>query len=248
MHIAQEQGLQDAEQFARNLFKQKPHIGIDDAARIINDNCKRGLIKPIISSIRREVRQALEAEAMFSPEIRAKMSKGYVIRPKSPFNPPKVVINPEPIRDIPAALAQMASKPDMEVHVAQEAPVKPKPASAEVKATKIDRLRYLEDWCLEHPQGTIEGAREALRVHFQGVAMGTKIIADTLRQARQLWESQRPTLKAVETPVAAPVVVAAPGGNTVQHQVAAVAATMRALGIRLVEITDSGKVRIEFGA
>lgn len=254
--------LQEAEQYARELFREKPNLGIDDAARQINDRCKRGLIKPTIAVIRREVRQRLEAEALFDKTAQQKLGPhpGFVIRRKQIFNPVRVTINPEPLRDVRSSLEALAAQNEMEVRpqettVPTAKPIeKPKPASAELKNSKLERLKFLETWCLEHVQtATIESARDALREQFNGVAMGTKIISDTLRMAKQIYEEQtQNALRLVEQTVALPpaVEVSAPKSVMshvpVQHQVAQLASQMRALGVRLVEITPDGHVRVEF--
>jgi hypothetical protein len=99
--------------------------------------------------------------------------------------------------------------------------------------TKAERGAFLTQWCLEHPLATIEEARAALKREFNGVAVGTKQIADTLREARQLRLSgdttKRPT---VSQP-------------TLQDKVQSWAREMKAHGVRLVEIRDDGSVRLE---
>lgn len=113
----------------------------------------------------------------------------------------------------------------------------PAPSSAEARATKVDRVKYLEAWADENPLATIEAAREAVRLKF-GISLGTKIISDTLRMARQGWETKRKagqSMQAQEEP-----------GQSIQQQINTWVQGMKALSIRLVEILDDGKVRVEF--
>lgn len=259
MSLAQDNQLHEAEQFARTLFLAEPNLGIDDAARRINEECRRGLIKPTISNIRREVRQRLEAEALFSKDAASKIgnSAGYIIRKKQVFNPVRVVVNPAPLLNVKSALESLVNKEDVTVEAVESTVTstksleKPAPASAELRANKADRLAFLESWALENPLATIEQAREALREKFNGVAMGTKVISDTLRMSRQIWETQRKDSfekkPAAETnPVAPKLAEVVPA--TIQQQIAAMAATMKSAGISLLEITPEGRVRVEFAA
>lgn len=119
---------------------------------------------------------------------------------------------------------------------------KPAPASAALRATKDQRFRYLEQWCDLHPLETIEAARSALKQEFTGVAMGTKVISDTLSAARRRWDEK------VKTQQAQQAALVVTGDQPIQKQIASWAQGMRIAGVRLIEILDDGKVRVEFSA
>jgi hypothetical protein len=106
-------------------------------------------------------------------------------------------------------------------------------ASAEAKATKVDRLKFLEAWSLENPLATIEAARAAVRAQF-GISLGTKVLSDTLRHAKATWEAQRREIQSHQH-----------GSEPIQVQVAAWAEGMRKSGIRLIEILPNGGLRLE---
>lgn len=111
-------------------------------------------------------------------------------------------------------------------------------ASAQARATKVDRLKFLEAWALDNPLQTIEAAREAVRARF-GISLGTKTLSDTLRSAKALWEAKRR-----ESQEPAPLL---PGtGDPIQVQVATWALGMRKAGVRLIELMPDGHLRLEF--
>lgn len=115
------------------------------------------------------------------------------------------------------------------------------PASAFVKATKIDRQRFLDEWALENPDATIEEARVALRHRFEGIAMGTKAISDTLRMSKSLWEDQRKQIR-----VSGGTLVAAVAPQTsAQAQITILAHAMELAGVRLLERHPDGTLRVE---
>lgn len=202
MPVARDQDLQDAADFARGLFLGDPQLGIDDVARMVNDNCRRGLIKRVIAEIRREVRQSKPTESTTMAAVEK---------------------------------LQNAAK-----HV-------PAGASAEARATKDARVQFLETWALENPLATIEQARQTVREKF-GISLGTKLISDTLRMAKQLWEAQRREALEKHEPMKppAPIAEAAQEVPNGQQQAIQLAQTMRAAGIRLLEILDDGRVRVEY--
>lgn len=107
-------------------------------------------------------------------------------------------------------------------------------ASAEARATKIDRQQYLEAWALDHPLSTIEQAREAVRLKF-GISLGTKALADALRNAKALWEAQRQSMAAQQLE----------GVAGLQAQIATWAEGMRKVGVRLIELKPDGGIRLE---
>jgi hypothetical protein len=131
----------------------------------------------------------------------------------------------------------------------------PAPASTESRLTKHDRIEYLNLWARTNPLATIEQAREAVKVQF-GLSVGTKLISDALRSAREQWETDRkqvqvaaPKFKApvaVFTPVpqAAKAAVSAPQGASLD--LPAIVAGMRGLGIRLIEVLPDGELRIKY--
>jgi hypothetical protein len=124
----------------------------------------------------------------------------------------------------------------------------PAPASAEARATKVDRLRYLESWAMENPLATIEAARDTVRQKY-GISLGTKIISDTLRNAKALWEAQRRDAVERNVPMAppsAPRLVEAPAPvESIGQHIARIASELKASGIRLVEVLPDGNVRVE---
>jgi hypothetical protein len=121
---------------------------------------------------------------------------------------------------------------------------KPAPASAQSRATKASREEFLAAWAMENPLATIEEAREAVRKEF-GISLGTQILSKTMRLAKDSLESQRrATLKQEPVAVAPP-----PTAPAVLHeQINLWTATMKAAGVRLIEILDDGKIRVEFNA
>lgn len=156
----------------------------------------------------------------------------------------------------------------MATSIGKEIPVKAAKATerevfVSIRNSKDQRLRFLTDWCMRNPLATIEQARAALKEEFAGVAMGTKVIADTLRAARQYAEAQykahQPKGAAVLFPVPSPDQSA--GGlslqsppvtpipaimNPIQAQIQTWAQAMRAAGIRSVTVEDDGRVNVEF--
>lgn len=110
-------------------------------------------------------------------------------------------------------------------------------ASAEARATKVDRLKFLENWAVDHPLSTIEQARAAVRGQF-GISLGTKILADALRNAKGLWEAKR--IEMAHTPGGGLE------GQPLQVQVQAWTEGMLKAGVRLIELLPSGGVRLEF--
>jgi hypothetical protein len=112
-------------------------------------------------------------------------------------------------------------------------------ASAQARATKVDRLKFLEAWALDNPLQTIEAAREAVRARF-GISLGTKTLSDTLRNAKALWEAKRRESQELP-PLAVPA-----GTDPIQVQVHAWAQGMRKAGVRLIELMPDGHLRLEF--
>lgn len=249
--------LVSAEQYARDLFTEKPNLGIDDAARLINERCRRGLMKPVISRIRMEVRQRIEAENLFRKPTEQTRVTPVIVRKRQIFNPIRVVVNPEPVQDAKAALmATMARDPQSITIEHTEKPMAapnlkdaPQQPQAPRSSTTQERKQFLETWALNNPLATIEAARDALKAEFDGVAMGTKIISDTLREARRLYEADFKAKHQAQVPpsLPTPVAPAAPTSvSPIQQQVAFWSQQMQALGIRLIEVKDDGGVRVEF--
>lgn len=112
--------------------------------------------------------------------------------------------------------------------------VPPAGASAEARATKVDRLKFLEAWALEHPLSTIEQARAAVREAF-GISLGTKVLSDSLRNAKLLWEAKRQEISHAGGILDQPL----------QSQVGAWVEGMRKGGIRLIELLPDGSLRLE---
>jgi hypothetical protein len=122
----------------------------------------------------------------------------------------------------------------------------PAPASAESRATKIDRVQYLEAWVNENPLATIDEAREAVKAKF-GISVGNKLISDALRDAKQRWEQQRRAAR--EAQPVQPVIVPAAVTNPlppVQSAVKTIVEMMMANGIRAIEILADGKTQVQF--
>ncbi len=127
----------------------------------------------------------------------------------------------------------------------------PAPASAEARATKVDRVQFLEKWSLEHPLATIEAGREAVREKF-GISLGTKIISDTLRNAKALWEAQRLAAVEAHRPLSPPSIIPDVTKREVvvspydlQAQLGIWRTDMKRLGVRLLELLPDGNIRIE---
>ena len=127
--------------------------------------------------------------------------------------------------------------------------IRPLPASAEARATKVDRVKFLEAWALDNPMATNEEAREAVRSRF-GISLGSEIISQTMRLAREAWESQRKAAAKTHMPLEAPTaIIPEPQAPTekapVQQQIQSWAKTMREAGISLIEILPDGRIRFE---
>lgn len=129
--------------------------------------------------------------------------------------------------------------------------VTPAPASKQARATKLDRVKFLEDWSVSNPLGTIEAAREAIKEKF-GISLGTKIISDTLRSAKNNWESQRRAMASGGSP--GPLSPPPPSmrdsharhsGQTLPELVSQWAEEMRVNGVRLLELLPDGNIRME---
>lgn len=222
MPVARNRDLQYAERYARDLFAADPQMHIDEAARRVNENCRRGLVKTVLSDIRRSVRQE----------------------------------QPDPAK--PASQVTIMAARNLQSAARKNAP---HPSSSESRAQKHERVKFVESWALDNPLATIEDAREALRQKF-GIAVGTSIIANSLRMAKQLWESQRleaaakhtpmvppPTPEPaapVEAPAPVPVAAVAVAPTEQTERLTRIAQSMMAEGVRLVEILPDNRVRVEF--
>lgn len=99
MTTAKDVNLHQAEDFARKLFFENPSLSIDEAARVINENCPRGLIKNTISEIRRSVRHQIHAGATKTAHIEAPKSQPKQVEP---FNPPRLSAVPKEVEPIKA--------------------------------------------------------------------------------------------------------------------------------------------------
>jgi hypothetical protein len=120
---------------------------------------------------------------------------------------------------------------------------KPAPASAQARATKADRVEFLNRWAMEHPLNTIEDARKAVRDRF-GLSLGNQILSNAMRLARETWEAQR---KSGRKPGALPAAPAEPSpAGDLHAQATAWAAEMKAAGVRLLEVLEDGRIRLEF--
>lgn len=118
------------------------------------------------------------------------------------------------------------------------------PASAEARATKAERLTFLNQWAMENPLKTIEEARQAVRERF-GLSLGTQALSNAMRLARDAWEAQRRA--ATEGRPALPPRPQPAGGSEGGHEhVSWIANAMRQAGLRLVELLEDGRVRVEF--
>lgn len=129
----------------------------------------------------------------------------------------------------------------------------PLPASAESRATKADRVRFLEAWAMENPLATNEAAREAVRVKF-GLSLGSEAISKTMRMARDAWETQRQKAMQTHTALTPPAHEPLPSNEptpelaALQARVLEWAQAMKAMGVCLIEIMPDGRIRFEISA
>lgn len=103
--------------------------------------------------------------------------------------------------------------------------------------TKEEKSRFLSDWALQHPLATIREARAALMRQF-GITMGTTFISETLRIARQVHEEGAQKEREVVHPVQEE-------GPRTPQGILMLVRTMRALGLRKVEILADGTFTYE---
>jgi hypothetical protein len=216
-------------EIARRLFMDDPTLSIHDVARALDkEGCALGT--DLITSIRREVRQKIDAahhgDRKWPQPLIRRAPEVQIVNPlpKPRFNVTPVVPVPKPVE----------AKP-LEAKAPPE-PQQPTPPPLGEPTTEQKR-NWLDDWLLEHPDASVPRARVALQTKF-GSALSTTYIADRVKLIR---EAQKPeaAIHADSTPTPESV----PRGAAV----ADLAHRMKALGVSKMEIVgDHYRIELAF--
>lgn len=230
---------------ARRLFLDDPSLSIDEVARALS-NEGLGISKDTISGIRREVRQLITAAGQQSgtqrvvlPFVRRREKNGQLSPITVEVRPQMVQHIQETLGAVPGGTIPGAQDHRVGSETAQPAtgsikttapaaepvsvPEQPLLCEQMAASTTQERRQWLETWMLEHPQATVNEAREALRGHFQ-VTLGTPIIAEVVRLTHEAAGYRRA------------------GSRT--EAIADLAHQMRKLGVRKIE-TLASHYRVE---
>lgn len=122
------------------------------------------------------------------------------------------------------------------------------PNSEEARSTKPARVSFLETWALDHPNGTIEEARQAIKARF-GMAIGTREISDVMKMTKALHDGKqvkqtREPKQILEQPRQ---VVGSPSHHDsfLHDQILEWSVVMKAHGVKAIEVMSDGRIRVE---
>lgn len=202
--------ISPSEEYARRLFLNDPFMSINEVARVL-DQKGLGMHKHELGRVRREVKERITAaqqgqaqtpQLWKAPYIRRNGKPQYPVeivpapiisKPEPeplPFNPPRIAKSAPPTEEssepkvvkFPDPTPAKAEEPQRQ-QVVKVAPAVPVKNRAEALKFKEVKKSWLESWLLDHPEASINKARQAVLGQFQET-LSTDCIVELVRMVR----------------------------------------------------------------